>query len=188
MKLKYYLRGIGIGVVVTAILFMISSGSENDKITDTQILQRAQELGMVTQEDYDSVNKDLSDSKTSIDDLKSKLENADEASEEQSDTDNNKEAATETAATDTDSNNTTVQETEIAGSTSEFTTVTFNITPGMGSESVANLLQDKGIIADAKDFNNYIVDSGDSNNLQVGEYEVKTGESYDTILGKITGR
>ena len=45
MKLKYYLRGLGIGVVVTAIIMSITS--KPVELTDAQIKMRAAELGMV---------------------------------------------------------------------------------------------------------------------------------------------
>ena len=45
MKLKYYLRGLGIGVVVTAIIMSIVKKPET--LTDAQIKMRALELGMV---------------------------------------------------------------------------------------------------------------------------------------------
>ena len=45
MKLKYYLRGLGIGIVVTA--FIMSSVKETEKLTDAQIKMRALELGMI---------------------------------------------------------------------------------------------------------------------------------------------
>ena len=45
MKLKYYLRGLGIGVVVTAIIMSITNKPQ--ELTDAQIKMRAAELGMV---------------------------------------------------------------------------------------------------------------------------------------------
>ena len=45
MKLKYYLRGLGIGIVVTASI--MSFTRQPEKLTDTQIKARALELGMV---------------------------------------------------------------------------------------------------------------------------------------------
>lgn len=45
MKLKYYLRGLGIGIVVTAIIMSITNKPE--EMTDAQIKMRALELGMV---------------------------------------------------------------------------------------------------------------------------------------------
>ena len=45
MKLKYYLRGLGIGIVVTAII--MSTTNKPEEMTDAQIKMRALELGMV---------------------------------------------------------------------------------------------------------------------------------------------
>ena len=51
MKLKYYLRGLGIGMIVTALILGISFSNRQDlasqTMTDDQIRERAAELGMV---------------------------------------------------------------------------------------------------------------------------------------------
>ena len=51
MKLKYYLRGLGIGMIVTALILGISfshrQGQETQILTDDQIRERAEQLGMV---------------------------------------------------------------------------------------------------------------------------------------------
>lgn len=46
MKLRYYLRGLGIGIIVTAIIMSISLGQKN-KMSDEEIKKRAAELGMI---------------------------------------------------------------------------------------------------------------------------------------------
>ena len=52
MKLKYYLRGIGIGLIITtvvmALTFMLH---KDDLISDDEIRERARALGMVMQEE-----------------------------------------------------------------------------------------------------------------------------------------
>lgn len=45
MKLKFYLRGLGIGILVTAVIMGIASG-RNRQMTDEEIKARARELGM----------------------------------------------------------------------------------------------------------------------------------------------
>ena len=47
MKLKVYLRGFGIGVIVTAIIMGIALGGRKQELSDSEIRQRALELGMV---------------------------------------------------------------------------------------------------------------------------------------------
>ncbi|MCI6629885.1 MAG: hypothetical protein MSH20_03630 [Lachnospiraceae bacterium] len=50
MRLKYYLRGLGIGIVVTAVIMGVSAERQKPVMTDEQIIARAKELGMVEQE------------------------------------------------------------------------------------------------------------------------------------------
>lgn len=46
MERKYYLRGLGLGIVVTAVIMGIALSGPR-KMTDEEIIQRAKELGMV---------------------------------------------------------------------------------------------------------------------------------------------
>lgn len=46
MKLKYYLRGLGIGMLVVALLFTVS-GNTGAKMSDEAVKRRAAQLGMV---------------------------------------------------------------------------------------------------------------------------------------------
>ena len=45
MKIRYYLRGLGLGILVTAIFFMVS-GKSDQAMSDEMIKARARELGM----------------------------------------------------------------------------------------------------------------------------------------------
>lgn len=47
LKLRYYLRGLGIGAVVTALVMGTTIQGEEQSLTDAQIRERAMELGMV---------------------------------------------------------------------------------------------------------------------------------------------
>ncbi len=47
MKLKYYLRGLGTGIVVTALILGISLSHGKGSLSDEEIKKRAGELGMV---------------------------------------------------------------------------------------------------------------------------------------------
>ena len=51
MKLKYYLRGLGIGIIVTAVIMGVTSASRQETLSDREIMERAAELGMSTQSD-----------------------------------------------------------------------------------------------------------------------------------------
>lgn len=47
MKLKFYMRGIGIGMLVTAAILKLSNFSNGSEMTDEQVRARAKELGMI---------------------------------------------------------------------------------------------------------------------------------------------
>lgn len=47
MKLKFYLRGIGLGIIVTALVLHFTLASSDSAMSDEQIKQRAMELGMI---------------------------------------------------------------------------------------------------------------------------------------------
>lgn len=202
MKLKYYLRGIGIGIIVTAIILSIVNGVSNssNKMTNPQIVEKAKELGMVTKDEYDIVKQDLNTAKGDIDDLKAELSKADTKENKESDDGSNDSEETQADAKSTDESKT--DQTDSKSSDEEKAKssdkakltdpsqmakdISFTISSGMGSEDVAKVLEQKGIIVSASEFNKYLVESGNANYLQVGEFKADEGESYDSIIKKIT--
>lgn len=51
MKLKYYMRGLGIGILITTIV--LSIGGKKEGLSDEEIMAKAKDLGMVMREDTD---------------------------------------------------------------------------------------------------------------------------------------
>ena len=47
MKLKYYLRGMGIGIILTAIVMGFALGGRKTAISDAEVIERAKALGMI---------------------------------------------------------------------------------------------------------------------------------------------
>ena len=49
MEKKYYFRGLGLGIIVTAVIMGIalSGGGKKEKMTDDEIIARAKQLGMI---------------------------------------------------------------------------------------------------------------------------------------------
>ncbi len=47
MNLKYYLRGLGIGIIMTSLIMGIASGDGKETLTNEEIKERAKALGMV---------------------------------------------------------------------------------------------------------------------------------------------
>ncbi len=104
MKIKYYLRGLGTGIVVTAILMALVAGG-NKTMTDEEIKSRAAQLGMVaadhtlrgnaqesieTQESQESI--EAQESKESIETQESKESMETQESKESIETQESKES------------------------------------------------------------------------------------------------
>lgn len=55
MKLKYYLKGLGIGMIISAALLgaLFYFGEGNATMTDAEVIERARQLGMVEDTGYD---------------------------------------------------------------------------------------------------------------------------------------
>ena len=47
MKLKYYLRGLAVGILVTTIILAISFSQTKKELSDQEVINRAKQLGMV---------------------------------------------------------------------------------------------------------------------------------------------
>lgn len=77
MKLKYYLRGLGLGVIVAAIVLSFSGKTE--ELTDAEIKMRATKLGMVEKSVLADIQNDKSNSGNIVkNDEKINEENVDE--------------------------------------------------------------------------------------------------------------
>ncbi|RKM57223.1 hypothetical protein D6853_04190 [Butyrivibrio sp. X503] len=78
MKLKYYLRGIGIGVILTALIMGFALGGRKATISDAEVIERAKKLGMV----QGGVLTDYSNEENSIDNKKDSSLSDEKVSEE----------------------------------------------------------------------------------------------------------
>lgn len=84
MKLKYYLRGLGIGIIVTTIVLMISFSRNEKTMSDDEVIERATQLGMVMPENS-AVDTEVMDAEGLLASVNSEREqeNADAAKDSQ---------------------------------------------------------------------------------------------------------
>lgn len=83
MRVKYYLRGLGCGIIFSAIVLSVSFSGKSDKqISDAEIIQRAKQLGMIDGEkgDTEEVGSELQEN-TEEEKIPVKVENEDNTSE-----------------------------------------------------------------------------------------------------------
>ena len=163
MRFKYFLRGLGVGIVFASLIFfMVYKENATPKMSDKQIIERAKELGMV--EEGSSIEDILHTSATS------------EASENE--TEGTTEKATEEEKKTTES--TTEQTTE----TTEKVSIT--IERGATSYTVCQKLQELGIVKDAAEYDNYLIENGYASRIRVGTHELTKGMDYHAIAEAIS--
>ncbi len=193
MKLKYYLRGLGIGIICTAIIMGIAlSGNKKETMTDTEIIERARLLGMVMPEEAEQPSEAEGGQKQP-EDKKSKPEepengkSQDLTKEETSDgskTDN-KAADGNRADSDMDEgkagDNAGEKKSENQAGSSKGT-VKFEIKAGEYSDTISRKLFQAGLVSDAEAFNKYLTQKGADQNLKVGVYEIPAGATQDEII------
>lgn len=210
MKIRYYLRGLGLGILVTAIFFMVS-GKNNQTMSDEMIKARARELGMtesgvlsdlaVVEEETVSIpeeteeivsTEEVSQGATSeeVTDVEETVaETVEEetisteemTSEETSDEEITEEETTVEVASQSSSKpqEADVETTESAASNTEPVTVTVN--RGEGSDTVSRRLQELGLVADAYEYDRYLMANGYDKRIGAGEHVIPAGATWEDI-------
>lgn len=174
MKLKYYLRGLGIGILVTAAILTIVYHTKGN-MSDSQIMKRAAQLGMVMASTEDDT---LFAQTTQVD---TTIEETGTISVEETTTVVETTEAVTEASTEKPTEAPTEVPTEPAAAEAVLT-----ISPGMYSESVSAELVRLGIITNQKEFNSYLVNNGYAECIQTGDFKIKADMSYDEIARIIT--
>lgn len=190
MKLKYYMRGLGIGIILTALILSISGNKE--RLSNDEIVSRAKNLGMVLEKDLDAeFEKALEEGKPSP--MPSEMPDATPAAtsvtvapaQELTQVPTIIPTAIPTIIPTTiPATIPTIAPAKTPG-LEDLGEISFTIKSGMSSGKVAKLLYQLGLVDDADKFNEYIVDAGKANVIQVGTYSVLPGASYEDILNKI---
>ena len=218
MRLKYFLRGVGIGILVTTIILTATHASER-RMSDSEVIDRAIELGMSfsashsgQQSGTEEASSDESSTgqETSGDDVTDDLQHDSETetemgsqspsetvSESTSDgeaspgkeseavTGMTTQAITETTETTTELTTENNNASSAAGVMNNEVTCTINITKGMSSRTVCDMLKQNGIIEYAADFDRYLIKTGYDDKIRVGEVEVNSGMTYEELTASL---
>lgn len=212
MKLKYYLRGLGIGMIVTALILGISFSNRQDQtsqiMTDDQIRERAAELGMVDSSELTLAALQNSEKQptegTPEETTQTQEQNNIEAEPEttvpaetqatvEPETTQESEATTEpepekTAGPEKTAAPETTAEPEVTEAPQRTQTASITIQRGDDSGSASRRLYEAGLVENAKAFDNYLCNNGYSRSINPGTYEIAPGTSEEEIAKIITGK
>lgn len=172
MNFKYYLRGLGTGIVVTLIIVTISNSLRGNKtvsenaaqpssVQPTSAIEAILNNQRTTQAYGDAASADA----TSADAASADVTSADVIS-----------ADTSSAETVSDNVQQGQQERNI---TVSFETI-------QSSEAAAQLLEKAGIVDNWRNFNSYLVNNGYDRKVSGGTFSFSGNESYKEIAGIIT--
>lgn len=167
MKFKYYLRGAGVGILVTAIILSIAFSRIKPTLSADEIRKEALKLGMVEESSLDD-KKD--ESNVNVDEEEAAKEEEDSNKDSESDNEDVDEPSDEKETEDAD-------EGEI---------IVFEVKAGEFSDVVSKNLKKLGFIKSAKKYNKWLMKHGYDNLIQPGKYEIKMGASYKEIAEIIT--
>ena len=193
MKLKYYLRGLGMGIIVTALIVMIFYGVKG-RMSDKDVIARAEKLGMVMKETDDGTLFHTQPASSESESEEATEETTEEITETQTETaaEVSTEAPTQApteaptqAPTEAPTQAPTEAPAEGTVSGTEQNTYVLTISRGMYSEAVSLRLAEAGMVASAAEFNSYLENNGYAERLRTGVYNITAGMSYEEIAGMI---
>lgn len=195
MKLKYYLRGLGIGILVTTVILSLA-GVGRKNMTDEEVVKRAKELGMVES----TLLSDLPD-QTKTDEVRptepeislqpeTSEPEAGPEPEESASTPETPEAPEETPVapekTPEAPEETPVSPEDGNPDIPAGETVTLVIGRGESSTTVSKNLKKAGIVEDAAAFDRFLCNNGYDKKIITGTYEIPYGASEEEIAKIIT--
>lgn len=205
MERKYYLRGLGIGIVVTAIIMGIATFGKRE-MTDEEVIARAKELGMVentvlaekTEEEaeteavVDIANAEDTTEKSAIEETKKpetyaeQKENTTEETEKTETSAEQKENTTE----ETKKPETSTERKTAADKKEDITSAavkTITVSSGDGSYTVAKKLAEAGVVTSAENFDTYLCQNGYDKKLRTGTFSIPADVSDEQIARIVTG-
>lgn len=180
MKLKYYLRGLGIGIIVTTIILVSCFSMQKPKMTDAQIIEKASQLGMIMPE-QDSVVAAETET-TEPEETQQKNEQQVAAEEAQQETEQQtevpKEQATAETQQDAPSEDTENAESEEPAQQEPFTLV---VNRGDVCRTMCENLAANGVIDDSEGLRKYLSEVGYASFISAGTYQIPYHASYEEI-------
>ena len=202
MKIKYFMRGLGIGILFTTIVFFLADQftGQSKQMTDQAIIERAKQLGMVkkkklTEKESEDITENIVLEETE-DNLISnerteeeKTQNTEILTTEEPQTESMEDMVTEEPSiTNTELSEDESDDADEKSDTDELETIIFTVSSGTSSDSISRKLKEAGLIEDANEFDNYLISNGYSGRIRVGTYELKKGMTFEEIATIISSR
>lgn len=176
MSLKHYLRGLGIGILVTAVFFGLTKKAET--MTDAEIKIRASQLGMVEE----TVLADLVSEEADVQE-EGKTADADAEEGKTADADAEEEESLQTSSEDENEEDT--EENGIITQEEDYVIIT--VEQGNGSGTISRKLYDAGMIDSIEEYDKFLISNGYDRKLSAGSHRIPVGSSMEEIARILCG-
>lgn len=190
MRLKYYLRGLGLGIIFAVIIMMIGFHDNKQSMSDTEIIEKAKTLGMVEAKNIsgtvaDEYNSEKTDSSATNSDASSQKAETEQDSQMQD---------SQTSQEDTQQEDTQQEAAQPAADAKQetvepqdaVTTYTISVTSQDTCRTIAEKLKALNLVDDAEQFRIYMGQKGADHFIADGEHVIPQGASYDDIITILT--
>lgn len=201
MKRKYYMRGLGLGILVTAILCAVALPKKTEPMTDEEVIARATELGYVkkesgvTADDINKIKENETASGTPEASLTPEATDTPEATKEPEGTPGPTQSPVPTpkpTATPVPTKAPTeapkATATPEVGEEPAVTSYMITVERGATARRVAERLASVGAIGDADAFVRYLQSNGLTDYINIGTFTIPKGASHAEIAKILTGR
>ncbi len=192
MKLRYQLRGIGIGLLVTTIILTISHAMKDVARTDATP-KETQSGGSIIAFDKDSIGEketySISDDKETEGVSQATGKETDSYKETAKETQKQTENVTQKPTQKPTQSQTQTQnstQTEASGNASSGKVVKVHIVGVYYASKASDILYNAGVITDKAAFTKYLGETGYAEKISEGYYDIKVGDSFENIAKIIT--
>ena len=188
MKLKYYLRGLGMGILFATLVMTISSVIHNNNLSEEKIIKEAKKLGMIMpEEETESGGLFASKEDTEVEGTETVMPETESMETDSTEKDSSEAESTETTPVETESEEpVTEPETPVSTEVGDKTYIQIQIHPGSAARRVAETLYENGLIEDVEEFRVYMGTAGYAEDICVGEFLIPIGATYEEICTIIT--
>lgn len=202
MRLKYQLRGLGIGIIITAALLMGFSDDEKasaktedavvmasteeatEAVTTAEMVVETEETVpiILREENTESTESVASEEESTVDAETEMISVPEITTEEEMAEVETTQIQVEQAEVES------MQETERSASAGNTDVVEIRIVKGDDSGTVARKLQVAGLVENASEYDAYLMQHGYDKKISVGTVEIAKGSTWLEIAEKISGK
>lgn len=198
MKRKYYLRGLGTGILVTALILIIASG-QKETMTDEEVKARAKELGMVEStllselanqtpepDTPGTTPETMADPAATAEPETTEEATPEPAAEPETTAESTPEPTVEPEATAEPATEPKTTAEPTTDPVTEQESVLVTIRSGESSVSVSKTLEEAGLVASAQAYDRYLCENGYDKKIRSGEHRIPVGADDAEIAAIIT--